>query len=605
MAARTVRIGNFSGYWGDDPDALHRQVTGGRLDYVTGDYLAEITMVILERQRRANPARGFAYDFVAHLRRALPEIARRGLRVIANAAGVNPEACRDAVATLCREAGVDLPIAIVDGGDLTQRIGELRGRGVSFEHLDTRAPFAPIAERLVSAHAYLGARPIAEALRRGARIVVTGRTTDAALALGPLIHEFGWAPDDWDRLSAGTIAGHLLECGGQATGGNYTDFDEVPTRGDFGYPLVEVEESGDFTITKHPGTAGLVNRKSITEQLLYEIGDPRTYLTPDVAADFTSISLEDAGPDRVRVRGARGFPAPRSLKVSAVYLDGFRAAGMVLLSGPRVRAKAARLAELVWSRVGTHFADRRADLVGLNGCWLGAAPDVEPNEGILRFAVRDSDRKKLERFSTMLLGFGLQGPPGLGMVGGRPEVQEAYAFWPTLVPREHVTARVEVMDGTRSERCEVPTALASAAEPSATAPPAAPASAAGRGEPRRRVPLVEIAFARSGDKGDSANIGVAARSPEAYELLRRELTVERVREHYRSLVQGAVDRYELANVQALNFVLHEALGGGGTLSLRVDHQGKTLAQGLLAMEIDVPESVLRSVAASALRRPGG
>ncbi|MGH7818355.1 MAG: acyclic terpene utilization AtuA family protein, partial [Candidatus Binatia bacterium] len=589
-----IRIANSSGYWGDDPEALLRQVSGGDVDYVTADYLAEITMVILERQRRANPSRGFAYDFIGHLRRALPEIARRGIRVVANAGGVNVDACREAIEALCRDAGVEMRIGVVDGGDLLSRIGELRDRGVGFDNMDTGAAFAPIGERLVSAHAYLGARPIAAALGRGAQIVITGRTTDAALALGPMIHELGWKEDDWDRLSAGTIAGHVLECGAQVTGGNYTDFEEVP-RGDgwIGYPIVEIDGSGDFVVTKHPGTGGLVNRKSVTEQLLYEIGDPRAYLTPDVAADFTSVTVEEVGRDRVRVSGARGRPAPADLKVSAVYTDGFRAVGMVLLSGPRLRAKGKVLSDLVWSRIGREFADARSDLIGADGCWLGAAPDLEPNEGVLRFAVRDGDRKRVERFANMLLGFGLQGPPGLGMIGGRPDVQEAYAFWPTLVPRELVTARVSVKGKAGTEQLEVPSGRR---EPSRTpaAVEEAPAPAA-RDEPRRLVHLVEIAYARSGDKGDSANIGVAARSPEAYAFLRAALTPERVREHYRDLCRGRVERYELPNLHALNFVLREALGGGGTLSLRVDHQGKTLAQGLLRMEIEVPQSVLESV----------
>ncbi len=599
---KIVRIANWSGYWGDDPEALYHQVTGGEVDYVTADYLAEITMVILERQRRANPARGFAYDFIHHLRRALPEIAKRGIRVVVNAGGVNVEACREAVAKLCQEAGVSLSIGVVDGGDLFSRIAELRAQGASFEHMDSQAPFDPIAEKLVSAHAYLGARPIAEALRLGAQIVVTGRVTDAAVALGPMIHEFGWAEDDWDRLAAGTVAGHIIECGAQCTGGNYTDFEEVPNTGPsgqpnsswIGFPLVEIDETGEFVVTKHPGTGGLVNVKSVTEQLLYEIGDPRAYLTPDVAADFTSMTLEQVGRDRVRVAGARGFPAPASLKVSAVYIDGFRAVGMVLLSGPKIRAKAAMLAETVWNRVGRDFTDLRSDLIGSNACWLGAAPPIEPNEGILRFAVRDGDRKKLERFSNMLLGFGLQGPPGLGMLGGRPDVQEAYAFWPTLVPRELVTARVEVTHGERLDRLQVPTRLSKPTTFSAPPAPEPRPAAAPRG-PTRRVRLIDIAYARSGDKGDSANIGVAARSPKAFQFLLEALTEERVASYYRELCRGGVLRYDLPNLGAMNFLLRQALGGGGTLSLRVDHQGKTLAQGLLLMELDVPQDVLESV----------
>ena len=594
---KVVRIANSSGYWGDDPEALYRQVTGGEVDYVTGDYLAEITMVILERQRRANPKRGYAYDFIGHLRRALPEIAKRGIRVVVNAGGVNSGACREAIMELCRGAGVTIPIAIVDGGDLMPRISQLRAAGVSLAHLDSKADFSTIADHLVSAHAYLGARPIAAALDKGAQIVVTSRVTDAAVALGPMIHEFGWSETDWDRLCAGTVAGHILECGGQATGGNYTDFLEVPLaseKGWFGYPIVEIDETGDFVVTKHEGTAGLVNRKSITEQLLYEIGDPKAYMTPDVTADFTSIKLEEVGHDRVKVSGAKGYPAPPYLKVSAVYTKGFRAAGMVLLSGPRTRQKAEHLSQLLWGRLKHDFEDSRADLIGFDSCWLGAAPEHTPNEGILRFAVRDSDRAKVEEFSRLLLGFGLQGPPGLGMLGGRPEVQEAFAFWPTLVPRNVMSARVQV-EG--QDAFEVSMKLDAAAEPSATARSASAKAQniRGRTHGTRHARLISIAYARSGDKGDSANIGVAARSEAAYEFLRLALTADVVAEYYKGLCKGPVIRYELPNLRALNFVLKEALGGGGTLSLRVDHQGKTLAQGLLRMELDVPVDVFESV----------
>jgi hypothetical protein len=593
---KVIRIANSSGYWGDDPEALARQVAGGEVDYVTADYLAEITMVILERQRRANPARGFAYDFVKHLRAALPEISRRGIRIVANAGGVNVEACREAIEALCREAGVRIPIATVDGGDLLARMRELHQAGAPFTHLDQGTPYETVAETLVSAHAYLGARPIAEALRLGAQIVITGRVMDAAVALGPMIHEFGWKADDWDRLCGGTIAGHVIECGAQVTGGNYTDFHEVPLdspKGWIGYPIVEVEESGDFVITKHPGTAGLVNVKSVTEQLLYEIGDPRAYLTADVTTDLTSVKVEQAGPDRVRVSGARGKPATPWLKVSAVYIHGWKATGTVLLSGPRVRDKARFLEKIVWDRVGRDFADSRADLVGDRACWLGAGPDVEPNEGILRFGVRDGDRRKVERFANMLLGFGLQGPPGLGMVGGRPDVQEAFAFWPTLVPRDALVARVEVVDGEAMRRAEVPMAVPGVRP--VEAPLETPPAAATFPGPRRRARLIEIAYARSGDKGDSGNIGVAARTEEAWRFLRSELTAELVAAHYEELCRGGVVRYELPNLRAFNFLLKGALGGGGTLSLRADHQGKTLGQGLLLMELDVPTSVLDSV----------
>ncbi len=596
-----VRIANASGYWGDDPEALYRQVAGGPVDYVTLDYLAEITMVILQRQRARDPQRGFAYDFIDHLRRALPLIAKQGVTVIANAGGINPSACADAVEALCSECGVDLPVGVVAGDDLQPRLDDLGAKGGAFPHLDGERSYEEVRGRVVAANAYIGARPVVEALRGGARIIVTGRTTDAALILAPLVHEFGWAWEDWDRMAAGIVAGHILECGAQATGGNYTDWQRIPSMLDVGYPIVEASPDGSFVVTKHPDTGGLVSRRTVTEQLLYEIGDPRAYLTPDVAVDFTALELTEDGPDRVRVSGARGQAAPTTLKVSMVYEHGFRAVGTVVIAGPHAVAKGKRLAEMVWHRVGEDFADRRTDFIGYQACWGAAAPEeIEPNEIVLRLGVADSDRAKLDKFSKALLGFALQGPPGLGIFGGRPAVEQAYGFWPATIGREHVDATVEVRRGDQRDVMTVPMTLAGAGT-SHQAEPSDAASVGDDGEPHTarttRVALSTIAYARSGDKGDHANIGVAARSDGAYEFLRENLSAQRVRGFYQDLVQGDVVRYELANLRAFNFVLHNALGGGGTLSLRVDHQGKTLAQGLLTMEIDVPEDVLASVGA--------
>ena len=587
----TLRVANASGYWGDDPGALARQVRGGAIDYVTLDFLAEITMVILQRQRARDPRLGFAYDFVTMLVPVLPDVVTRGIRVVANAGGVHVEACRDRIAEACRAQGLAPAIGMVAGDDLMPRLDELLAAGVPLANLDDGRPLGPLRERVVAANAYLGAWPIAEALAAGADIVVTGRTTDAALTLGPLVHELGWAWDDWDRLAAGTIAGHVLECGAQATGGNLTDWRKVAPF-DVGYPIAEVESSGRFVVTKHPGTGGRVSRATVTEQLLYEIGDPARYLTPDVTTDFRALDVRDAGSDRVSVRGARGTPPPDSLKVTVVYRDGWRAVGFALLSGPDVRGKAERLAEMIWHRVGVEFADRRADLVGDRSCWGAAAPDVEPNEGVLRVAVRDPDRKKVESFAHTMLGLALQAPPGLGVFGGRPEVQEAYAYWPALVPRGLVAPRIEVVRGEARTVRDVKSAppaveAARAREPA----PGVVDLPAPEGRPVR-VPLRRIAYARSGDKGDHANIGVAARSPEAFAHLRRALDAERVRRRFGDLVRGPVECYELPGLRALNFVLRHALGGGGTLSLRADHQGKTLAQGLLGLELDVPETVV-------------
>jgi hypothetical protein len=592
-----VRIANASGYWGDDPEALARQVRGGAIDYVTLDFLAEITMVILQRQRARNAALGYAYDFVTMLQPVLPEIVERGIRVVANAGGINVAACRDRIAEACRAQGLAPALGVVDGDDLLPRLDEVLAAGVPFAHLDDGRPLREIRERIVAANAYLGAWPIAEALGAGAQIVVTGRITDAALTVGPLVHEHGWGWDDWNRLAAATVAGHVLECGAQATGGNLTDWHRVPPL-DVGYPVAEVAGDGSFVLGKHPGTGGLVSRATVTEQLLYEIADPAAYLTPDVTADFRWLDVAGVGADRVAVAGATGTPPPETLKVTVVYRDGWRAVGFALLSGPNVRAKAARMAEMLWHRVGADFADRRADLVGDRSCWGAAAPDVEPNEGVLRIAVRDRDRARVERFAQSLLGFALQGPPGLGVFGGRPDVQEAYAYWPTLVPRELVPPRIEIVRGESRvvrELAPAPPAVA-AAHPTApalrtVAQPAVP------GGPRRRVPLRRIAYARSGDKGDHANIGVAARSAVAFAFLLEALDADRVGGHFHDLRGGPVERYALPGLRALNFVLRHTLGGGGTLSLRADHQGKTLGQGLLGLELDVPEAVLAATPA--------
>jgi hypothetical protein len=594
----SVRIANASGYWGDDPEALARQVRGGPVDYVTLDFLAEITMVILQRQRARDPKLGFAYDFVQMLDPLLPELVARGVRVIANAGGINVPACGDRIAEACGARGVAPVLGMVAGDDLLPRLDELLAQGIAFDNMDDGRPLRPIRQQVVAANAYLGAWPITLALGAGAQLIVTGRTTDAALILGPLVHELGWSWSDFDRIAAGTVAGHVLECGEQATGGNLTDWRSVPPL-DVGYPVAEVASDGTFVVTKHPGTGGRVSRATVTEQLLYEIGDPSAYHTPDVAADFRNLDVQTIGPDRVRVAGAVGTPPPDQLKVTIVYRDGYRAVGFALISGPDAVAKADRLADMVWHRVGADFQDRRAELVGYRSCWGPAAPEVMPNEGVLRMAVRDPDRGKIERFAHTMLGFALQAPPGLGVFGGRPDVQPAFGFWPALVPRELVRPEVQIRRGPQGSwepvsgtPPTVPTHSPGASTPEASAPPAA------RRGSTSRVPLSRIAYARSGDKGDHANIGVAARSNDAFALLRDVLPASRVKALFGERVQGAVTRYEMPGLRAFNFLLRHALGGGGTLSLRLDHQGKTLAQALLQLEVDVPDEVLRATSES-------
>ncbi|HEY2775543.1 MAG TPA: acyclic terpene utilization AtuA family protein [Candidatus Binatia bacterium] len=582
----TIRIANASGYWGDEGAAITRQVRGGPIDYLTMDYLAEITMIILARQKAQSEDAGYARDFVAYLRPLLKEIADKGITVIANAGGINPGACARALDAAARDAGVKLPVAIVDGDDLQSRLPELAAGGCRFPHLDSGAPIGEIIGKVNSANAYIGARPIAAALARGARIVVTGRTYDAASVLAPMVHEFDWSWQDYDKLAAGLLAGHLIECGAQATGGNYTRWDEVPSFGNFGYPLVECSADGSFVLTKHPGTGGLVSRRTASEQVVYEIGDPRFYASTDVVADFTSFTMTDAGPDRVQVRGVRGRMPTDTLKVSMTYEAGMKASAMVVVSGPDAVRKAKRFAEIFWSRVRGDFVDTRTEYIGYDACWGGsAAPAVDPNEVALRFGCRSFDKRAMESFARELAGIALSGPPGICGAGGRPSPQPAYGYWPALIPRGLVHQRM-FFDG-KAEDFPCDFGPASPITRPAEAPP--PQDTPG---PRVKVPLGRVAHARSGDKGDVCNIGVIALNEKLYAEIVRELTAERVASFYRSLAKGTVTRYRLDNLGALNFTLQNALGGGGTLSLQLDNQGKTASQGLLTMEIEVAASLL-------------
>ena len=449
---KVVRVANGQGFWGDSVDAPLELLTGGPIDYLGMDYLAEVTLSIMMRQKLKNPAAGYATDFLDFARRALPLLVERNVRVVTNAGGLNPRACRAKLFELARELGVSgLRVGVVEGDDLLARLPALVAGGHAMKNMDSGEPLETVVDRVTSANAYIGARPVAAALAQGAQIVLCGRVTDTALALGPLVHEFGWAEDDWHRLAAGTIVGHILECGAQATGGNFTRFWEVPELWNVGYPIAEVGEDGAFTVTKHPGTGGLVTVDTVAEQLVYEMGDPKGYVTPDVTADFSSIRLQQEGADRVRVSGVRGGPKTPFLKLSASYLDGYKASGQVTVSGPRAVEKATLAAEIVWKRLeraGVRFAeeDRAVELLGASAVLPGilSAPD-DPPEVVLRLAVRDRDRAKVDRFGKEIAPLVTAGPPGVtGFAGGRPKAQEVVAYWPALVDRREVEPGLEV-----------------------------------------------------------------------------------------------------------------------------------------------------------------
>jgi hypothetical protein len=591
-APKSIRIANAGGYWGDDLSQFHRQVELGPVDYVTLDFLAEITMSIMQKQRARDPDAGFARDFVTQVEETLDLLVKRRVKVITNAGGVNPAACRRAVLATAARKGRAIHVAAVSGDDLMPRLDELIAAGASLDNMEDRRAFASVRERVSSANAYFGAGPVVDALRTGAQIVVTGRVTDTGITLAPMIHAFGWAADDWDRLAAGIVAGHIIECGAQSTGGNFTDWREIPRFAGIGYPIVEMHADGSFFITKHDGTDGAVTVRTVKEQLVYEMGDPRAYITPDVVADFGSIRLEQEGKDRVRVWGVVGRPAPPSLKISAAYGDGWKASGTLIISGPDAEAKAKAFDLLFWQRLGLEFDDRLTELVGVSACWGPLAPKTDAPEVLLRFGVRDRDRDKIERFSRMLPAVILSGPPGVAVTGGRPQPQEVVAYWPALVPRQLIRPALITAAGERT--LDWPTPLVAMTEPARLEPPVWPKAEGD--EEVVAVPLSELAHARSGDKGDMANIGVIARAPEIYPWLVATLSARRVKEYFAGLCEGEVERHEVPNLWALNFLLGRSLGGGGTVSLRLDAQGKTLSHALLAMVVRAPRALLEAAA---------
>jgi hypothetical protein len=450
-----IRIAAGQGFWGDLPDAPVRQVEGGPIDYLMLDYLAEVTMSIMQKQKARDPNAGYARDFVPLMKQILPACVERDIKVVANAGGVNVHGCAAAVRNVAQELGLGgkVKIGIVTGDDILDRIDDLLNRGIELRNLDTDEPLATVRDRIQSANAYLGAAPILEALNRGANVVITGRSTDTGLTLGPMIHEFGWAADDWDKLSSGTIAGHIIECGAQCSGGNCQyDWQTIPDLANIGFPIAEASPDGTFIITKHDGTGGRVNVPSIKEQLLYEMGDPHAYITPDCVADFTTIRLADDGRDRVRVFGIKGRPATDSLKVSISYSAGYKAVGTLVYAWPDAYAKAKAADQVLRARLdrlGLKFDQVLTEFVGANATHgpLAGEPSRDLAEVQLRVGVRGDDRAAIERFTKEIAPLILTGPPAVtGFAGGRPKVEEIVAYWPALIPKSEIVSQVEVIE---------------------------------------------------------------------------------------------------------------------------------------------------------------
>jgi hypothetical protein len=593
-SGKVVRIGGASGFWGDSSLGPVQLVRHGGIDYLVFDYLAELTMSILAGARMKRPEEGYATDFVTvALRSVLKQAAEQGIRIVSNAGGVNPKGCAAAVRALADELGVPVRIAMVTGDDVLALAPAMRAAGA----VDLSSG-EPMPERLVTANAYLGALPIARALGAGADIVITGRCVDSAVTLGVLMHEFGWAADDFDRLAAGSLAGHIIECGCQATGGLHTDWALVPDWANIGYPIVECREDGSFIVTKPPETGGLVTPATVGEQLLYEIGDPASYLLPDVTCDFRQVRMEQAGLHRVLVTGTRGRPPTGTYKVSATAAVGFKVSAQLTIVGIDAAAKAKRTGEALLERGrrllresgAADFLATHVELLGTESAYGPHARPLPTREVVLRLTVTHADRRALEMFSREFAAPGTSWSPGTTGGGGRPSVAPVLRQFAFLLPKEQVTPTV--MIGDTNFAVPVPPAQPQVAlEPLTLAAGVLPAG------PRKTVPLVRIALGRSGDKGDTSNIGLIARRPALLAVLMEQVTPERVKEYLGHLVQGPVHRYELPGIHAINLVCERALGGGGMASLRNDPLGKGMAQMLLDMPVEVPALLLQEVKA--------
>jgi hypothetical protein len=588
MTDRTVRIGSASGFWGDTASAAPALVKGGDIGYLVFDYLAEVTMSILAAQKSKDASAGYATDFVHITMKALlPELKAKGIKVVANAGGVNPLACRDALAKVAADLGVDLKIGVVLGDDLSGRAPEFRERGLT--EMFSGAPFP---QRCASINAYLGALPIAQALGEGCEVVITGRCVDSAVTLGVLVHAFGWAPDDYDRLAQGTLAGHLVECGAQCNGGLFTDWESVSDWDIIGFPIVEAQADGSFVITKIDGSGGLVTPATVAEQMLYEIGDPRAYHVPDVACDFTDVRFEQVGQDRVRVSGAKGRPPTESFKVSATFMDGLRNMAFLTIAGEQAAAKARRTGEALFKRMERMlgeqglpaFSEKRIEVIGAEDMY-GAHARPTSREVVLKMAIKTPAKATAELFAREFAAAGTSMSPGTtGLVGGRPTPTPVIRLFSFLLPKREVAVQLQVGDSTAAVAIPLDGGFDETQIGAARRYAVTPAI-----EGFSSVPLMRLAHGRSGDKGDKANIGILARKPEYLPLLNQWLTPERVAEHFKHNAPSRVERFDLPGCNAMNFLLHDVLGGGGMASLRTDNLAKCYAQVLLCMEVPVPD----------------
>ena len=589
MNSKRIRIGCASGFWGDTSTAAKQLVEKASLDYLVFDFLAEVTMSILSRAKLINPKLGYATDFVDQITSLLKAIKDKKIKVITNAGGINPHSCKTALQLEAEKLGLELNIATVEGDNILAELPALRKQGVTEIEKKSILP-----KQCLSINAYLGAPGIVEALNKGADIVITGRVVDSALVLGPLMYEYNWKHSDYDLLSAGSLAGHIIECGAQCTGGNYTDWKEVAGYDNIGFPFVDVFQSGDFIVSKPKGTGGLVTFGTVAEQLVYEIGNPEEYILPDVVCDFSNVKITEIGLNKVLVKGAKGYPPTQYYKNSATYMDGYRSIGTLVIGGKDALQKGEIIGSAIIKRCSAIFKENKLkdfsntsfDIIGSNSIYGPEMDNEKTKEVVLRIVATHTQKEALSIFSKELAQAVTGMPAGvINYLGGRPKVSPSIHLFSFLLPKDQIKITVRMDNKIFQVTQYEPRTTKRKSHNSHLKKEISPL------EKDHLVPLIKLAYARSGDKGDHANIGVIARRKDYFDFINRELSPSRISKFFSHVLKGDVQKWELPGINGLNFLLKNALGGGGMASLNLDPQGKAYAQQLLEYPIPVTKEL--------------